>query len=115
MEKIERFKYEPPKQEVVPEKLELPPVDTKDEQDYIDTLERLIYKYRLIAEQARYLEGIVDKEMQDVYVKFDPKEFPEVYAALKRKFPDADHTVMTYQQYKTLMELKYDMVEGGVY
>lgn len=115
MEKVEKFKYDPPEQEIVPAKTELPPIETTDEQDYTDKLDRIVNKFRLIAEQAKYLEGIVDKEMQDVSVKFDPKEFPEVYAALKRKFPDANHTVMTYQQYKILMDLKYDMVEGGIY
>lgn len=115
MEKVDRFKYEPPEQDIVPAKQTIDLPKPEEQEDYNDRLDRIINKYRLIAEQAKYLEGIVDKEMQEVYVTFDPKEFPEVYAALKRKFPDANHTVMTYQQYKTLMELKYDMVEGGIY
>lgn len=115
MKLLEELKYEPPDQEVVTK--QQPSVATPEEKEdtYVETVVDLINKYDLIALMCDYLKGLVDENMKGVSVSFEPTEYPSVYMALKRRFPTATEYAVTYEQYKTLCDLRMDLVCRGEY
>lgn len=115
MKQLKEFVYEPPDQEVV-QKVGVP-LETKETRDegYIETVKDLINRYDLIALLCDYLQSIIDENMQGVHISFPPEEYPDVYMAFKRRFPNVTDYKITYDQYRTLCRLRMDLVKRGEY
>ena len=116
MGRIEPYKFEPPPSEIRLEdkKSAVKPKDTTQE-IYQQRLKDLIDLLDLIAELCDYSEQPIDQEMKDVTLVFDPQNFPELHASMKRRFPSADPTKVTYEQYKDTFNLISDLVVNGVW
>ena len=118
MKSLEGYKYTPPKQEMLPEESVLKdPLPSKEvkEDPYQATVKDLINRYDLIVHLADYICNLIDNNMSNVSVELRSDDYPEVYQSFRRLFPDADDSIITYEQYKQLCGYRMDLVEAGLY
>lgn len=122
MDKLDPIKYVPPEAEIDLEKVidynaqELVDQFKVEKQNELDEIQKLIDKYDLINELSKYLEKLIDKELDGVNIQYSPDEFPDLYMCMKGMFPqDGDDFRVTYDQYKKCFDFLMEMSRSGVF
>lgn len=103
--------YKPVIEYVAPETVDLDDgeeiVKPKSLEEIRTTTEGLIENYRAVEKLAEIAQERIDKRVEacgGLTIHLDPKTDSHVVEAMKRKFPDADPTKITYDQYRDCLD-----------
>lgn len=115
MKELEPYRYQPEEANVELKTEPIPTITDTEAEEYGRKVKELCDKLELIELVCDYLKTLVDHQSADVAVKYDPEDYPDVYRSMRRLFPNAEPTMVTYQQYRLLHNFKMDLIKAGVY